>query len=275
MSNFKRRTFEILESVGVGNKKSREFDIFIVTLITLNVIAVILGTVESIALKYGSFLNIFEIVSVGIFTVEYLARLWSCTSSEKYSNTLTGRIKFALTPMLIIDLLAILPFYLPLLIPFDLRFLRVMRLLRLFLLFKLERYSVSVQILTNVMKDKKELLYLTVFMGFILLIVSSSLVYNFEHEAQPVEFSSIITSMWWAVSTLTTVGYGDVTPITPWGQFFGSVISILGVGLYALPAGILAAGFAQEIQNRKKELKCPHCKKIIEIKSNILQLKNY
>ena len=150
------RIFEILETAKIGDKASMIFDIFIITLISLNVFAVIMGTVESFASQYMSFFRGFEIFSVIIFTIEYLLRLWVCTKNKKFRNPIQGRIRFAFTPLALIDLLAILPFYLPMFIPFDLRFIRAIRLIRLFRLLKIGRYSASIKLLGVVFKRKKE-----------------------------------------------------------------------------------------------------------------------
>jgi voltage-gated potassium channel len=255
------RTFDILEKALPGDVPSRIFDIFIMSLIFLNVIAVILETVKSISLHFMPLFQTFEIVSVVIFTVEYLLRLWSCTVYKKYKAPFRGRFRFALTPMAIVDLVAILPFYIPMLIPFDLRFVRVLRLMRMFRLFKMGRYSDSLKTLGNVLKRKKEELLITASVVMILLVVVSSLMYFVENEAQPEAFSSIPAAMWWGVATLTTVGYGDVYPITTMGKFLGAIISLLGIGMFALPAGILGGGFVEEMQRKrdKKKRICPHC----------------
>ena len=261
----KKRTYEVLEKAAVGDILSRIFDIFIMSLIFLNIIAVILETVDSIALHFLPLFRTFEIISVVIFTVEYVLRLWSCTINKKYSNSLKGRIRFALTPMAIVDLVAILPFYVPMIIPFDLRFVRVLRLIRMFRLFKVSRYSSSMKTLAAVLKAKKEELFITAFVVIILLVVFSSLMYFVENTAQPEAFSSIPAAMWWGVATLTTVGYGDVYPVTPIGKFLGALIAILGIGMFALPAGILGSGFVEEMRKkREKKVVCPHCGKPID-----------
>ena len=157
-----------------------------------------------------------------------------------------------LTPLAIIDLLAILPFYLPMIIPLDLRFIRAVRLFRLFRLFKMGRYSKAVFILKKVLKEKKEELVLIIFVIFLLLIIFSSLMYFIEKEAQPEAFSNIPEAMWWGIITLTTVGYGDVYPITPLGKILGALIAFLGIGMFALPAGILGSGLVEIV--RKKEI---------------------
>lgn len=261
----KKRTYEILEKAADGDLASRIFDIFIMSLIFLNVIAVILETVKGIALHFMPLFQTFEIVSVVIFTIEYLLRLWSCTVYKKYKAPFRGRFRFALTPMAIVDLVAILPFYIPMLIPFDLRFVRVLRLMRMFRLFKMGRYSDSLKTLGNVLKRKKEELLITVFVVGILLVFISSLMYYVENEAQPEAFSSIPAAMWWGVATLTTVGYGDAYPITTLGKFLGAIIALLGIGMFALPAGILGGGFVEEMRKKQdKRTVCPHCGKEID-----------
>ncbi|MBU7010980.1 MAG: ion transporter [Theionarchaea archaeon] len=262
----KRRIFEILEIAGEDDRTSRIFDIFLMGLIAFNVLAVVLETVESLFTTYGHVFEAFEFISIIVFSVEYVLRLWTCTESQTFKNPVTGRIRFALSPMALIDILAILPFYLPVMLPLDPRFIRALRLFRLFRLFKMGRYSESLQTLGNVMKAKKEEFVVTIFVLFILLVVASSLIYFVEHDAQPELFSSIPAAMWWGVATLTTVGYGDVYPITPLGKFLGAVIALLGIGMFALPAGILASGFAEELQKkgRKEKKICPHCGKDID-----------
>jgi len=256
----KKRAYEILEIGSPEDLSSRVFDTFIISLILLNIIAIILETIESLSFRFFHFFKIFEIFSVVIFTIEYVLRIWSCVTDSKYKHPISGRTKFIITPLALIDLIAILPFYLPMLISIDLRFIRALRLIRLFRLFKLARYSVAIKLFGKVIKNKKEELYITAFIIFILLIISSSLLYSVECEAQPDVFSSIPAAMWWGVATLTTVGYGDIYPITPLGKFLGAIISLLGIGLFALPAGLLSAGFIEEIRKSKKLIKiCPHC----------------
>ena len=260
--NIKKRLFEILELGSADDMPSRIFDIFIMTLISLNVIVVILETIESLASRYTSLFGIFEIFSVSVFTVEYLLRLWTCTTNNRFKDPIKGRIQFALTPLALVDLIAILPFYLPMLIPFDLRFMRALRLVRLLRLFKMGRYSQALKTMGFVLKRKREELLITVFSVLLLLIIASSLMYLIENEAQPEVFSNIPSAMWWGVATLTTVGYGDIYPVTPIGKFLGAIIALLGIGIFALPAGILASGFAEEIKIRRgKQRYCPHCGK--------------
>ncbi len=254
-----------MEVAEPGDVASKIFDIFIMSLISLNVIAVILATDHKLSLKYGSFFHLFEIISVIIFSIEYILRIWSCSVNPKYNRSFYGRIRFALTPLALVDLFAILPFYLPILLPMDLRFIRIVRLIRLFRLFKLGRYSDALKLIALVAKNKKEELLTTLFIVFLLLVISSSLLYYSEYEAQPEVFSSIPQAMWWGIATLTTVGYGDVYPITPVGKFLGAIICLLGIGLFAMPTGIISAGFIEVIRKKEDEITCPYCRKEFHI----------
>lgn len=258
--NIRKRTWEIVEAGKAGDTASRVFDISILSLIFLNVIAVIVGSVGAIQARWGGFLGAFEVLSVVAFTVEYVARLWSCTIDPRFSGHIRGRIRLAFRAMSIIDLLAILPFYLPF-CGADLRALRVLRLLRILRVAKVARYYASLDLIKHVFQSRKEELVLTSALMGLLLIVSSSVLYYCENAVQPDAFSSIPATMWWAVATLTTVGYGDMYPVTLLGKFFASVIAILGIGMFALPTGILGAGFVEAIQKKKGQHVCPHCGK--------------
>jgi voltage-gated potassium channel len=180
---------------------------------------------------------------------------------------LLGRLRYMATPLALVDLAAVLPFYLPMLIPLDLRFVRMLRLFRIVWLFKLGRYSDSLQLLGKVLKSKKEELTVAVFAVITMLVFASFIMYFVEGEANPGMFSSVPAAMWWAAATLSTVGYGDVVPITALGKVVSGFIELLGIGLFALPAGILASGFNEEMRKRragKEKRVCPHCGKPIE-----------
>lgn len=258
----KKRVWEILEVErpdDEGGGVYDAFDVFILALIFLNVVAVILGTVKSIEDRYQSVLHWFEVFSVAVFTVEYLARLWACVSQSKYSHPVFGRLRFIFKPMAIIDLLAILPFYLTFFAA-DLRFVRALRLFRLFRVAKLGRYSSSVRLFGQVFRSKKEELFVTAMMMLVMIIMSASFMYFAENEVQPDKFPDIPSTVWWSVMTLTTVGYGDVFPVTPLGRVLAMLIAILGIGMFALPVGIFGAGFVEEIQKQKAgKTVCPHC----------------
>ena len=258
----KKRLHEIVERAPEGDKVSYVFDIAILTLIFANVVAAIIDTVPSINSSYGQFLYSFEVFSVAIFTLEYIVRAWVCVADEEYAKPFSGRIKYLLTPMALIDMLSILPFYL---VTFgvDLRTLRILRLFRLLRIAKASRYFRSMEMLKNVVMSRKEELIMSVAMILVLLVMASSAMYYAEHDTQPEAFSSIPASMWWGVATLTTVGYGDVYPITSLGRLMGAIIAIAGVGMFALPAGLLASGFMEELEANKKGARCStvckHC----------------
>jgi len=249
----KQRVFETLEKGTGDDKLSKRFDIFIMTMIILNVILVIMETVEPVYNRFHYWFDLFEVISVTIFTIEYLARVWTANLMDKYKHPVWGRVRYVFSWVALIDLFAILPFYLPLVFAMDGRFLRILRLFRLVRLFKMGRYSTAFGLITKVFQKRKEELVISLTFLLVMLIFASGLMYYIEHEVQPEAFSSIPETMWWGVATLTTVGYGDVYPVTALGRFLGAIIAILGVGLFALPAGIIAAGFESELSKKRKD----------------------
>lgn len=259
----RRRVYEVIEvgEQGVG----RAIALAVMALIAINVGAVILETVDWIARDHAGLLATIETLSVAVFTAELLLRLWSCTADPRFADPIRGRLRFLVQPLTIVDIVAIAPFFLPLLLP-DLRFARAVRLLRLFRLLKFGRYSETVRTLGRVLVAKREDLTVAASAVVVVLVVASCLMYHVEHDAQPEQFSSIPAAMWWGIATLTTVGYGDVYPVTTLGRFLGAVIALSGVGLVAMPAGILAAGFTEEMHRRRQAAAesgegptCPHC----------------
>lgn len=253
-----RRTWEILDAQRSGDRASRLFDLVLLTLISANVTAVVVGTVPWVAARWGAELAWFELVSVLVFAVEYVLRVWSAAVELKYRG-ITGRLRYAVTPMALVDLIAILPSLLPF-VGVDMRFARALRLMRLFRLAKLTRYLRSIRLFAEVAREKREELVLSTFVLFLLLLLSSSLMYFVENAAQPDAFSSIPATMWWAIATLTTVGYGDMYPITPLGRLFGSIVAVMGIGLFALPTAILGTGFVEAIAKEKQPaVTCPEC----------------
>jgi voltage-gated potassium channel len=241
----RRRVYELF-APREGGRAGLLTDWFILLLIAANVIAVMLETIDPIWARFANLFHWFEVFSVSVFTVEYLARLWAAVEERGFEHPVRGRLRYASRFLMVIDLLAILPFYLAALgIGFDLRFLRALRLVRLFRLFKLARYSQAVDAFLVVLKDRREKLVIAVSANLLLLIVASSVMYIVEHPAQPDVFPSIPETMWWGVITLTTVGYGDVVPTTMLGQLVGAVVAVLGIGMFALPAALIATGFAE------------------------------
>ncbi|WP_026376204.1 ion transporter [Aestuariibacter salexigens] len=251
MSGFRQRTAELLQVHKRGDHVSHLFDWFLISLIILNIIAVMLETVDSIHNKYHLQLIWFELFSVAIFTIEYIARVWSCIELEESDEPpWKQRMQYMLTPMALIDLAAFLPFYLGFFINADLRTLRIFRLLRLI---KLGRYSSAMQLLFQVFQREYRVLVAALTVLLMIMVLASSGIYLIEHDVQPDKFGSIPAAMWWAMATLTTVGYGDVTPITPLGKFFGGVITLMGVAMFALPAGILASSFSDQLSRRRNK----------------------
>ena len=243
----RNKIFLFLEISTPEDRASYWFDMFMVVLILSNVAAIILETVDVISEAAGSFFYLFELFSVIIFTTEYIFRVWASVEdpSDRYSSPFLGRLRYILSPMAIIDLIAFLPFYLSTFFGVDLRILRLFRLLRLV---KLTRYSPALNAVGATMVAQHRALTAAFLVMIMALLFSSSIMFVFENEVQPEKFSSIPTAMWWGMATLTTVGYGDVAPVTPMGQLFGIITMIIGIGMFALPTGIIATGFANEME---------------------------
>ncbi len=234
---------------------------FLIVLIILNVAAVILETVPSIHDPHAEFFRIFDLVSVIIFTIEYAFRVWSCNHDPRFSHKIHGRIKYILSTDGIIDLLAILPFYFHVIVGLDLRVLRILRLLRFLRLFRLTAYMKSAKMVKNVFVSRASELKLSIVLILFLLIIASCLLYFTEHFAQPEVFSSIPATFWWSIVTITSTGYGDMVPITGLGKILAAMIMVVGFAVFALPAGIITAGFLEEMRkNKSKKIHvCPHC----------------
>lgn len=250
LKRLRNRAAEILQTNRSYDLASRFFDVGLIAVITLNVIAVILSSEAELYQQYQDQFDYFEIFSVMIFSIEYLARLWSCIDTKEAIglSAFKARLKYMFSPMALIDLVSILPFYLGYFFSFDLRMLRIIRLVRIF---KLTRYSGAMGTLLTVMREEFSALSAAFFVIFMTMTLAASGIYVIEHDVQPDNFGSIPESMWWAVSTLTTVGYGDVVPITSLGKIFGGIIIFLGIGLVALPTGIIASGFANTFRRRR------------------------
>jgi len=240
---------------------SNLFSKFIYWLIIVNVLSIILESYADFKAVYGWYLHVFEIFSVVVFTVEYIVRLYTAPIEFSSFNKARSRWKFATSGYGIIDLIAILPFYLPFLFAVDLRILRVLRLIRLLRIFKLGRHSKALRSILEVLKETRSELSISFFVAFILLLLSSTLMYYIEHDVQPESFASIGHSFWWAIATLTTVGYGDVYPVTAAGKILGGITAIIGIGFLALPTGIISSAFIEKVKEtkEKKSCTCPKC----------------
>ncbi|MDA9558945.1 ion transporter [Alphaproteobacteria bacterium] len=249
--SIRKRIWEVLEKGSSHDKKSLYTDIFLISLILLNIVAVLLETVDSIYTQYKTQFLIFERLSTFIFLVEYILRVWVSIEAKKDNDSnLITRLKYMITWPAIIDLLAVLSGLLPMLFEVDLRLLRALRMIRLL---KFSRYFKVMNLLLGVLKEEKQSFLAAMFLLIIALLVASTGIYIFEKDAQPDKFGSIPESMWWAIATLTTIGYGDVTPITAMGKLFGAIIAIIGIGTVALPSGILASGFSDQLKRRQSK----------------------
>lgn len=250
MSKLRRRAYEILENPA-HDPTGRLLNSLLIGLIIANVAAIILDSVPSINARYKTWFVWFEWLSILLFTFEYVARVWAAVERDhrRYKAPIKGRIRYMLSPLALIDLLAILPFYLTFLLPVDLRF---MRIFRLFLIFKLTRYHASMSLLARVVRNEAGPIAAAMFVLATLLMVAASFAFIAEHKAQPEAFASIPDAMWWTIVTMTTVGYGDMVPVTPLGKVLGGVIAVIGLGMVALPAGLLAAGFSEQLHVRKR-----------------------
>lgn len=261
----RHRVYEIISLAKPGDRASRAVDVFIAALIILNVFAIVLESVPAMGEGFAGWFWWFEAFSVLVFALEYFTRLWTCVENPRFLAPVSGRLRYALTPLAFVDLIAIIPFFLPFL-GFDLRFARMLRLLRLARVAKLGRYSSAVDSIARVIHDRKHELAASLTFMFMLILVSASLLYFAESEAQPEHFGSIPAAMWWAVVTLTTVGYGDIYPITPIGRVLAGTIAILGIGMVALPTSILGSGFVEQVTRRSSPITtCPHCGKPAEL----------
>jgi voltage-gated potassium channel len=242
--------FRILETATDDDLSSRIVDIFLVVLISLSVLAVIFESIPSFELRYSTPLAVFETFTVAVFSVEYLLRLWSSveSSAEARRQPIVARLRHIISFHAIIDLLAILPFYLLAFGAFggaDMRILRAVRLLRVL---KLTRYFAALNLLFTTIRENSKALGAAFLILITIMLLAASGMYYFERDAQPIDFGSIPAAMWWAFATLTTVGYGDVTPITVGGKIFGALIAVVGIGMVALPTSILASGYTRQLE---------------------------
>jgi len=221
----------------------------LMVVIAATVVAVILETVPSLADQTRVILTLIERIAVTVMTLEYVLRLWAAPQGKPAaeSGSRGSRLNYAVSALGILDLVAILPFYVNLLLPIAPDWLRVLRLLRLL---KLARYTPALSLFAAVIRNERRLLLATLWVVVVLLVLESGVMFALEREAQPTVFASILHSLWWAIVTIATVGYGDMVPITPMGRLFGGLAIILGIAVFAAPVGILASGFAAELRKR-------------------------
>jgi voltage-gated potassium channel len=254
----------------------RIFYSFITILILFNIVLVAVSTIPDISTKYYIFIVGFDLFVIFVFTIEYALRIWSCNIDKRFAGRF-GRLKYARQPIILVDLLAILPFYVVYFSPLDNRYAIIGRLLRLVRIFRFGFFSRAITVLRIAIKKKAKELLVTIIFISILVVFCAYLIYYSENRAQPEVFSSIPRSIYWAFVTLSTVGYGDMTPITPFGRFFTAIVSFLGVGIIAIPAGIISSGMVEILKKKKsaeenidkksssiENNRCPHCGKKID-----------
>jgi len=251
------RVYRILEQPEPSDRLARVWNFVIVTAIAITTLAVIIETIEAVDRQFQPLLRTIEVMSLAVFGTEYMLRLWVITCSPRYTHPLFGRLRFAVTPLALLDLLAVAPALLA--TGLDLRVLRVTRLARVLRVLKLARYSRGMGLIGKVVRQKKEELLIALGFFLILLVMTSSLMYFAEHGAQPKAFSSIPAAMWWAVVTMTTVGYGDVYPVTVFGRLLAGITALLGIAAFALPTSILGAGFLAELDRSSNRTRCGRC----------------
>ncbi len=246
---FKARLYKILEAGHSHDWQSRAFEGVMATLIVLNVIAFSIETVPAIHDRHAVFFRLFDLGSIIIFSIEYAARLWVCTEHPPFRglSPWRARLKFARSPLMIVDFLAIAPFYLGMFVALDFRVLRILRLLRFF---KLARFSPAFNTMLRVLARERSALMGVVIVLFGMIIIAASLLYLAEGHLPGSQFATVPDAMWWAIATLTTVGYGDVTPVTALGKILAGLVMVCGLGFFALPIGIIASGFMEEFRRQ-------------------------
>ena len=251
---FKRNIFTVIQpfaDASAGRLASRIFDDVIMLLIVFSVVSVFLCTFRIPEWLLRILFRI-EFWSLVVFTIEYALRIWTANLLYPELGPFRSRVRYILSPMAIIDLISILPFLLPFM-PYTFVGVRAFRLVRLLRIFKLNRYSDALAAIGGVFRRKSQQIVASIFFVSIILVLASLLIYYAEHDAQPDQFENAFSGLWWAVATLTTVGYGDIYPITPIGRFLGAIIAILGIGVVAVPTSILSAGFMGMLEKETAE----------------------
>ena len=250
---FRQRVHALVFPSAYGGDLHHLYDSFIVVWVVISVVAVILESVHSIHYLLNMEFLILDAIAVSIFTFEYCLRMYCCVEEPGYKKAVSGRLKLAKSTSSIIDLLAIVPFFLEVFLHhlIDLRFMRVFRLLRLL---KLTRYTGATQSLTKVITREWPVMAAAAFIMLLLVVMTASLGYLFEHEAQPEKFENIPQSIYWAVITLASVGYGDISPVTPAGRAMTIVLALIGIGIFAIPAALLSSAFSDQLKMDREAL---------------------
>ena len=265
----RKRVAEIIEVGRSDDWISRGYDLLSTVILLLNVAVTVLYTFDSMELRHGKTLLALEGVSVAFFAVDYVLRLWTAYFAYPGNTEARAIIKYMLSFTGIIDLLSFLPYYLPIFFPTGAAVFRMFRVVRIFRLFQINAYYDSLNVISEVISSKRQQLMSSVFIILVLMLASSLCMYSLEHEAQPEVFSNAFSGIWWSVSTLLTVGYGDIYPITNLGKVVGICITFLGVGMVAIPTGIISAGFVDQYSRLKRISEYAHENDIHFIKVNL------
>ena len=248
----RKRTAAIIEMGSAQDWVSRGYDILSGLMLLANLSASILYTFNSMALQYGSLLVAIEAITVAFFAVDYALRLWTAPEFFPKLSSFRSVWKYVFSLTGIVDLLSFLPYYLPIFLPAGAAVFRIFRVVRIFRLFQINAYYSAMNVITEVLRSRRQQLASSVFIILVLMLASSLCMYSLEHEAQPEVFSNAFSGIWWAVSTLLTVGYGDIYPITTAGKIVSIFITFLGVGMVAIPTGIISAGFVDQFSRIKR-----------------------
>lgn len=249
--SLRQNIFALLNPTPHSYEVNKYIDYVVILAVLTSVICIILETVQEVNSVWSTEFKTLDILTVTIFSIEYVLRVYSCCEIQSYSKPIRGRMLYIFSPSALIDLLAISPFYISLIVnkSIDLRFLRIFRLTRLL---KLTRYTGTLNTLLKAVQREKYVLMAAAFMMILMIILTASLGYMFEHDTQPDKFESIPASMYWAVITLASVGYGDITPITPLGRLMTVIVSFVGIGIFAIPAGLMASSFTDQLRLDRK-----------------------
>ena len=253
MESFRLRLFHILHRPVPTNRAARYINYVLAAVILANCAAVALETVPSIYAPNRALFLALEAFSTGFFIIEYGLRLWVCVEQTRYNAPFSGRLNYALHPLPLLDLLVIVTLW----APWDLRFLRIFRLSRLLRVLHLEGLDRSFQAISGAVGRRRHLLVISLLIMLITSYCFAALLYLVEHAAQPDKFSSIPETLWWAIVTLTTIGYGDITPVTSLGKALSGAIVLVGIGIFALPTAIMTAAILDA--GRDQPSHCPHC----------------
>ena len=239
-------------SVGVVDDPiNQSYDVISTMMLVINLLGAFAGTFDAIANKYGSLLNTIEAVTVAFFAIDYVLRMYTAPCLYPDAGN-RAYLKYAISGAGVIDLFSFLPYYLPMFFPAGAAAFRLFRVARILRLFRINAYYDSLNVITDVIANKSQQLLSSVFILTVMMMSSSLAMYSIEHAAQPDVFKNAFSGLWWAVSTLLTVGYGDIYPVTPLGKAFGIVITFLGVGMVAIPTGIISAGFVEQYTRQKR-----------------------